>query len=90
MIDTRSFAATLLVNTSASLIPKPAIGGGSGNETTLVQVKPWNSSMVWIFNSLVPRPSPSFPSLVVQLSGRGPGTFSHVSDVTGRKMVERL
>ena len=46
--------------------------------------------MMWIFNSLVPRPSPSFPSLVVQLSGSGPGTFSHVSDVTGRKMVERL
>ena len=40
--------------------------------------------------SLVPRPSPSFPSLAVRLSGRGPGTFSHVSDVTGRKAVERL
>ena len=40
--------------------------------------------------SLVPRPAPSFPSLAVQLSGRGPGTFSHVSDVTGRKAVERL
>ena len=23
-------------------------------------------------------------------SGRGPGTFSHVSDITGRKAVERL
>ena len=40
--------------------------------------------------SLVPRPAPSFPSLAVRLSGRGPGTFSHVSDVTGRKAVERL
>ena len=32
----------------------------------------------------------SFPSLAVRLSGRGPGTFPHVSDVTGRKAVERL
>ena len=40
--------------------------------------------------SLVPRPSLNFPSLAVWLSGRGPGTFSHVSDVTGRKAVERL
>ena len=40
--------------------------------------------------SLVSRPTPSFPSLAVRLSGRGPGTFSHVSDVKGRKMVERL
>ena len=35
-------------------------------------------------NSLVPRPSHSFPSLAVRLSGRGPGTFSHVRDVTDR------
>ena len=41
-------------------------------------------------HSLVPRPLPSFPSLAVQLSGKGPGTFSHVSDVTSRKTVERL
>ena len=34
--------------------------------------------------SLVPRPAPSFPSLAVRLSGRGPGTFPHVSDVTDR------
>ena len=34
--------------------------------------------------SLVPRPAPSFLSLAVRLSGRGPGTFSHVSDVTDR------
>ena len=34
--------------------------------------------------SLVPRPAPSFPSLAVRLSGRGPGTFSHVSDVTDK------
>ena len=40
--------------------------------------------------SLVPRPSPSFLSLAVRLCGRGPGTFSHVSDTTGRKTVERL
>ena len=35
--------------------------------------------------SLVARPSPSFLSLAVWLSGKGPGTFSHVSDITGRK-----
>ena len=34
--------------------------------------------------SLVPRPPPSFPSRVVRKSGRGPGTFPHVSDVTDR------
>ena len=34
--------------------------------------------------SLIPRPSPSSPSLAVQLSRRGPGTFSHVSDITDR------
>ena len=34
--------------------------------------------------SLVPRPAPSFLSLAVRLSGRGPGTFPHVSDVTDR------
>ena len=27
---------------------------------------------------------PSFPSLAVRKSGRGPGTFPHVSDVTDR------
>ena len=42
----------------------------------------------WI--SLVPRPLPSFPSLVVWLSGRGSGTFPDVSDVKGRKtLIER-
>ena len=40
--------------------------------------------------SLVPRPPPSFPLLAVRKSGRGPGTFPHVSDVMGRKAVERL
>ena len=30
--------------------------------------------------SLVPRPSPSFPSFCSMESGRGPGTFSYVSD----------
>ena len=34
--------------------------------------------------SLVPRPSSSFPSLAVRKSGRGPGTFTDVSDVTDR------
>ena len=30
------------------------------------------------------------PMLAVRLSGRGPGTFSHVNNVTGRKTIERL
>ena len=34
--------------------------------------------------SLAPRPSPTFLSLAMRLSGRGPGTFPHVSDVTDR------
>ena len=37
-----------------------------------------------------PFPSPSFLSLAVQLRGRGPGTFPHMSDITCRKRVERL
>ena len=40
--------------------------------------------MVTVTPSLVPRTSPSFPSLAVRKSRRGPGTFSHVSDVTDR------
>ena len=32
---------------------------------------------------------PSFPSLAVRKSGRGPGIFYHVSDVEGREKVER-
>ena len=47
-------------------------------------------TLEWQPCSLVPRPPPSFPSLAVRKSGRGPGTFPHVSDVTGRKAVERL
>ena len=43
----------------------------------------WNS--IALFPA---RPSLSFPSLAVWLSRRGPGTFSHVSDVTGRKPVD--
>ena len=39
---------------------------------------------LYSLTSLVPRPPPSFPSLVVRKSGRGPGTFPHVSDVTDR------
>ena len=35
-------------------------------------------------HSLVPRPSPSFLSLLVWVSRRGPGTFPRVSDVTDR------
>ena len=34
--------------------------------------------MTCIDNSLVPRPPPSFLSLAVRKSGRGPGTFPHV------------
>ena len=34
--------------------------------------------------TLIPRPSPSFPSLAVWLSGRGARTFPHVSDITDR------
>ena len=30
--------------------------------------------------TLIPKPSPSFPSLAVQLGRRGPGKFSHVSE----------
>ena len=37
-----------------------------------------------VSHSLVPRPPPSFPSLAVRKSGRRPGTFPHVSDVTDR------
>ena len=33
--------------------------------------------------------SPSFPSLAVWKSGRGPGIFYHVSNVEGREKVER-
>ena len=32
---------------------------------------------------------PSFPSLAVRKSGRGPGIFYHVSDVEGREKVAR-
>ena len=32
---------------------------------------------------------PSFPSLAVRKSGRGPGIIYHVSDVDGREKVER-
>ena len=33
---------------------------------------------------------PSFPLLLVRKSGRGPGIFSHVSDVRIERMVERV
>ena len=33
---------------------------------------------------------PSFPSLAVWKSGRGPGIFSHVSDARIERMVERV
>ena len=35
--------------------------------------------------SLVPCPTPSFPSLLSTVKRGGPGTFPHVSDVKGRK-----
>ena len=38
-------------------------------------------SYAQILTNLVPRPLPSFPS---QLSGRGPGTFSPINDITDR------
>ena len=41
-------------------------------------------AQMYVYNTFVPRPSHSFPSLAVQLSGRGPGIFFHVSDVTDR------
>ena len=40
--------------------------------------------------SLDPRPLPSFLSLAARLSGRGPGTYSHMNDITGRKTVEKM
>ena len=52
--------------------------------------EPWFIVSSWLAGSLIPRPPPSFPSLAVRKSGRGPGTFPHVSDVTGRKAVEKL
>ena len=62
----------------------------SHGQDTHFLLKPLCCLAVMQIPSLVPRPAPSFPSLAVRLSGRGPGTFSHVSDVTGRKAVERL
>ena len=41
-------------------------------------------AQMYVYNSLVPRPSHSFPSFAVRLSRRGPGIFSHMSDVTDR------
>ena len=40
--------------------------------------EPHTSVNVRVYN-LILRPSPSFPSLAVRLSGRGPGTFPHMS-----------
>ena len=39
-------------------------------------------AMLGSWYSLILRPSPSFPLLAVRLSGRGPGTFSHMTDIT--------
>ena len=39
-------------------------------------------------STLVPRQPPSFLSLAVRKSGRGPGIFSHVSDIRIERMVE--
>ena len=46
------------------------IGASLSEPHTTVNVRVYN---------LVLRPSPSFPSLAVRLSGRGPGTFPHMS-----------
>ena len=63
--------ATVLLMLLA-LVEKPSVFAIDEEDATLV------------CSSLVPRPTPSFPSLAVRLSGRGPGTFPHVSDVTDR------
>ena len=42
-------------------------------------------AQMYVYNTLIPRPSHSFPSIACRtVSGRSPGIFSHVSDVTGR------
>ena len=46
-----------------------------------VDVQCW----VCVLCSLVPSPTPSFPSLLSTVKRGGPGTFPHVSDVKGRK-----
>ena len=38
-------------------------------------------------HSLILRLLPSFPLLAIRLRGRGPGTFSHMSDIMGRKTL---
>ena len=53
----------------------------------------WGGHYKWlgkqlVFSFCIPKPSPSFLSLAV--CGRGPSTFSHVSDVRSGKTVERL
>ena len=50
----------------------------------------WPYSKVGRDGSLIPRPPPSFPSLAIRKSGRGPVIFSHVSDVRRERMVERV
>ena len=44
---------------------------------------------VLVWGSLAPRPSPSFQSLAVRLSGRGPGTFPHEWRHGQGKLCER-
>ena len=48
----------------------------------------WKGHKVYVMllkYSLVPSPTPSFPSLLSTVKRGGPGTFPHVSDVKGRK-----
>ena len=50
----------------------------------VVYVYWWWVLVVCVGGSLIPRPSLSFLLLAVWKSGRGPGTFAHVSHVTYR------
>ena len=50
-------------------------------------VKGSQSQLTLVFDSLIPKPSPSFLLIAVRQSGRAPGTFPHVSDVMGRNSV---
>ena len=54
--------------------------------------KPLWEFLLFIFliirvTSLVPRPRPAFRRLRYGKAGEGPGTFSHMSDVTGRQIM---
>ena len=50
----------------------------------------WERGYLSLASSLVPMQAPpSFPSLAVRKSGRGPGIIYHVSDVGVERRVER-